>query len=73
MELVILLKADACEIEVKDVNEKGMLLFFKLTLLQGAALNYNGSCFWLAVHGKLVMFWKCISGLKLPCFLLYAC
>jgi len=29
-------------------------------------------CFWLAVHGKPVLFWKGISGLKFPCFLLYA-
>ena len=27
------------------------------------------SCFWLAVHGKPVLFWKGISGLKFPCFL----
>ena len=25
--------------------------------------------FWLAVHGKPVLFWKGISGLKFPCFL----
>ena len=24
--------------------------------------------FWLAVHGKPVLFWKGISGLKFPCF-----
>ena len=24
--------------------------------------------FWLAVHGKPVLFWKCISGLKFHCF-----
>jgi len=29
--------------------------------------------FWLAVHGKPVLFWKGISGLKCPCFLFYAC
>jgi len=29
--------------------------------------------FWLAVHGKPVLFWKGISGLKFPCFLFYAC
>jgi len=29
-------------------------------------------CFLLAVHGKLVLFWKGISGLKFPCFLFYA-
>ena len=28
---------------------------------------------WLAVNGKPVLCWKCISGLKLPCFLFYAC
>jgi len=33
---------------------------------------FNGS-FWLAVHGKPVLFWKGISGLLFPCFLLYAC
>jgi len=29
--------------------------------------------YWLAVHGKPVLVWKGISGLKFPCFLLYAC
>ena len=29
--------------------------------------------FWLAVHGKPVLFWKDISGLKFPCFQFYAC
>jgi len=29
--------------------------------------------YWLAVHGKPVLFWKGISGLKFPCFLFYAC
>ena len=29
--------------------------------------------FWLAVHGKPVLFWKGISGLKIRCFLFYAC
>jgi len=29
--------------------------------------------FWLAIHGKPVLFWKGISGLKFPCFLFYAC
>jgi len=28
---------------------------------------------WLALNGKPVLFWKGISGLKCPCFLLYAC
>ena len=28
--------------------------------------------YWLAVHGKPVLFWKGISGLKFPCFLFYA-
>jgi len=30
-------------------------------------------CFWLAVNGKPVLFWKSISGLKFPCFQFYAC
>jgi len=30
-------------------------------------------CFCLAVHGKPVLFWKGISGLKFPCFLFYLC
>ena len=29
--------------------------------------------FWLAVHGKPVLFWKGTSGWKFPCFLFYAC
>ena len=29
--------------------------------------------FCLAVHGKPVLFWKGISGLKFPCFLFYSC
>ena len=28
--------------------------------------------FWLAVHGKPVLFWKDICGLKIRCFLFYA-
>ena len=30
--------------------------------------NRTISGFWLAVHGKPVLFWKGISGLKFPCF-----
>jgi len=37
------------------------------------AIVGNQSTFWLAVHGKPVLFWKGISGLKFPCFLFYAC
>ena len=29
--------------------------------------------FWLADHGKPVLFWKGLTGLKFPCFLFYAC
>jgi len=27
--------------------------------------------FWLAVHGKAVLFWKEMSGLKFPCIIFY--
>jgi len=39
------------------------------------ALFHSGApgAFWLAVHGKPILFWKGISGLKFPCFLFYAC
>ena len=33
------------------------------------ALATTGVPFWLAVHGKPVLFWKGNSGLKFPCFL----
>ena len=36
-------------------------------------LTQHHTHFWLAVHGKPVLFWKGISGLKFPCFLFYAC
>ena len=35
--------------------------------------RFCGPHFWLAVHGKPVLFWKGTSGLKFPCFLFYAC
>ena len=42
-----------------------------LTFVQ--EIRFWTTCFWLAVHGKSVLFWKGISGLKLACFLFYAC
>ena len=36
-------------------------------------LTFLSGSFWLAVHDKPVLFWKSISGFKVPCFLFYAC
>ena len=40
-------------------------------LISETLSDYNGALtpFWLAVHGKPVLFWKGTSGLKFPCFL----
>ena len=38
--------------------------------LGGVSMGKLGwGSFWLAVHGKPVLFWKGNSGLKFPCFL----
>ena len=34
-----------------------------------SSLRWLITTFWLAVHGKPVLFWKGTSGLKFPCFL----
>ena len=47
-------------------------VFLKFSQYRQARCPLN-TCFWLAVHGKPVLFWKGISGLKFPCFLFYAC
>jgi len=43
--------------------------FFLIFTLASLAIHLK-PCFWLAVHGKPVLFWKGTSGLKFPCFLL---
>ena len=48
----------------------GMFFFANVRVL---FLVVFSNSFWLAVHGKPVLFWKGISGLKFPCFLFYAC
>ena len=46
---------------------------FAIKLQVQSGIEFNAlicnAIFWLAVHGKPVLFWKGISGLKFSCFL----
>jgi len=52
-----------------DSKKKWFILYNKCFHLINKIIHIDLKPFWLAVHGKPVLFWKGISGLKFPCFL----